>query len=339
MTSKLFDPYRLDEMLLKAGPGRFRKAAGPGAPERFAEKLAAFTGRRYCLLTESGRAAISAGLTALGAGKGTAVGMTNITHPSALDQTLAVGAKPKLLEIALSNLNMDLEFLKAAAGKLDALIFTPMFSASIPPGQIRSLANANGFPVLEDASQIIGVASKGRPYGSFGDISVFSLSSYKPVSFPGAKAGALLCDEPALFRKAKKAAAAFGVPDTATAPLMELKLSLLDKTLSGLRRNNDIYRRALSGIEGLAIPETGRDAQDFPILVPRKKELEKALLKAKVPLGRTYEPLDTLIPQRDRFPASETYARTALHLPAYPMMTESECLYAAKAVRGFFKLP
>ena len=339
MTPKLFDPYRLDETLLEASAGRLKKAAGPGAPARFAEKLAAFTGRRYCLLTASGRSAIRAGLTALGAGKGTSVGMTNVTHPSALDQTLAVGAKPEFLEIALSNLNMDPEALRAAAGKLGALIFTPMFSTSVPPELILSLAKAGGFPVLEDASQIIGAAHDGRPYGSFGEISVFSLSSYKPVSFPEAKAGALLCDDPALFRKAVKAAAAFGGPDPATTPLMELKLSLLRKTLAVLRRNNDIYRRGLAGIKGLVIPETGGDAQDFPILVSRKKELEKVLLKMKVPLGRTYEPLNTLVPSRGHFPASAIYAGTALHLPAYPMMTESECLYAAKAVRGFFKLP
>ncbi len=339
MTPKLFDPYRLDETLCKEHSGPLRKAAGPGAPARFAEKLAAFTGRRYCLLTVSGRAAIHAGLAALGAGKGSRVGMTDITHPSALDETLALGAKPELLEINLSDLNLDPKSLEAAAKKLDALIFTPMFSASAPPPLVRALAQANGFPVLEDASQIIGVSSGKRPYGSFGDISVFSLSSYKPVSFPRAKAGALLCDDPALFRKAVKAAAAFGKPDPAIAPLLELKLSLLKKTLACLRRNNDFYRRSLTGIKGLVIPGSGRETQDFPILTSKRMELEKLLRKMKVPPGRTYEPLHTLAPSGGYFPASVIYAGRAVHLPSYPMMTESECLYAAAAVKNFFKLP
>lgn len=337
MTPKLFDPYRLDEALLEASAALLRKAAGPGALDRFGKKLAAFTGRRYCLLTASGRSAIRAGLTALGAGRGSLVGMTDVTHPSALDETRAAGAKPEFLDIDPANLNMPAEALKAGAGRLDALIFTPMFSTSAPVKTVRAIADANGFPVLEDASQAMGISCGGRPYGSFGDISVFSLSSYKPVSYPHAKAGALLCDDPALFRKAVKAAAATGGPDAAAAPLMELKLSLLKTTIAGLRRNNDIYRRALSGIKGLVLPGIGRDAQDFPILTAGKKELEKFMLKRKVPLGRAYEPLHMLAPSQGYFHGSKIYAEQALHLPSYPAMTESECLYAARAVKEFFR--
>ena len=61
MTPKLFDPLRLDETLMNERAAWLKKAAGPEAPGRLAEKLAAFTGRRYCLLTASGRAAIGAG--------------------------------------------------------------------------------------------------------------------------------------------------------------------------------------------------------------------------------------------------------------------------------------
>lgn len=334
MSTRLFDPYRLDEALLEERQALLAQAAGPRALGRFAEQLAAFTGRRYCLLTSSGRSAIRAGLAALGAGKGSRVGMTNITHPSALDETLAAGASPEFLEIDISNLNMSAGEIKTRGPGLDALIFTPMFCASAAPAGIRALA---GCPVLEDASQVMGVSRGGRRYGSFGDISVFSLSSYKPVSFPRAKAGALLCDDPALFRKACKAAAAAGGPAPETAPLLELKLSLLGKTLAGLRGNNDLYREMLSGLKGLRIPAAGRDAQDFPVLTSRKKELEKLLLRLKVPLGRTYEPLNEIFGSRGSFPASRIYAEQALHLPSYPMMTASECRYAAGAVKGFFQ--
>jgi len=337
VSAPLFDPYRLDKALLTGHAARLRRAAGPGAPARFAERLAAYAGRRYCLLTSSGRAAIRAGLAALGAGKGTCIGMTDVTHPSALDAALAAGARPELLDINPGSLNMSPARLKAAADKLDALIFTPMFSTSIPPELVASLAAANGFPVLEDASQAIGVYSGGLPYGSFGDISVFSLSSGKPVSFPGSKAGALLCDDPVLFRRAARAAAGTGGPAPEAVPLMELKLSLIADTLAVFRRNNDIYRHVLGGLTGLRLPATGREAQDFPVLAKDKAALEKFLLKLKLPLGRTYEPFHTLAPARGRFTGGALYAAQALHLPSYPMMTEGECLYAAGAVKGFYR--
>lgn len=336
MKPKLFDPCRLDDTLLARRADWLAKAAGPDAMDRFAKKLAAFTGRRYCLITGSGRDAIRAGLAALGVTKGRRVGMTNLTHPSALDCANALGARPEFLDINASNLNVSAKALQAA-GPLDALIFTPMFSASAPVNLVRALALAKGFPVLEDASQIIGVSSGGRPYGSFGDISVFSLSSYKPVSFPGAKAGALLCDDPVLFKKAARAAAASPVPSPKAAPLMELKLSLLKRTLAGLKKNNDAYRSALSGVKGLFIPAVGRQSQDFPVLTERKRELEKFLLARKVPLGRTYEPLHLLAGAAGSFPASAAYAAGALHLPSYPMMAESEAAFVAGLVKGFFR--
>lgn len=333
VTGKLFDPYRLDEALIAEHPEVLRPPA-PRAARDLATALAALAGRRYCLLTSSGRGALRAGLAALGAGRGSVVGMTDVTHPSALDAALALGARPEPLDVDPRTLNPSPESLEAAAPRLTHLVFTPMFSASVPPALVRRLAAERGFPVLEDASQAIGASSGGRPYGSFGEISVFSLSPHKPVSCPGASAGALLCDDPALYRRARAAGA--GAPVAAALPMLALKLSVLGRTLAGLRANNAFYRRELAGISGLDLPASGREAQDFPVLARRKAGLARHLAGRGVPLGRTYEPFHALRGARGRFPGGALYAARALHLPSYPAMTPAERRLAAGAVKEFF---
>lgn len=332
MTARLFDPYRLDARLAGRFAARLRREAG--LPEKklsalLEGDLAAAAGRRSCLLVESGRAALKIALAALGIKKGQRVGMTNLTHPSAPEAALWAGARPVYFDVSRENLNLDLAGAERKAGSLDALLVTHMFSASCGPEKAERLAAAAGIPLLEDASQIIGESFSGRRYGSFGQVSVFSLSPYKPVSCPGARAGALLCDDPALFRRIKAAAAEFGRPERGALPLLRLKLELLPATLAGLRAVNSFYRRQLNGLAGLLLPAAGAAAHEFPLLAARRAALAAALAARGVPLERVYEPFS----RGAGFPESALYARRALHLPCYPDMTEAERTYVVRTLK------
>jgi len=336
---KLFDPQRLDAALAA------RRAAAPreSAPaiERkafldFEERFKIFSGRKYCLLTSSGRAALRAGLKALGVGKGCVAGMTNLTHPSAPEAAAWAGAKPDFIEIDKTTLNLDEAGLEIRTGKLDALLLTHMFAASSDMDRVMDFVKRERIPCLEDASQIIGETSKGRPYGSFGEIGVFSLSPYKPVSSPAGKAGVILCDDDALFRRIRAAAEEFGRPEPGVAGFLSLKLEVLPSTLAGLEKINASYLAGLAGIKGLYLPAVGRAAHEFPVLTPRRKALEARLRSAGVPLERIYEPFNSAYGTCGKYPASARYAAQALHLPVYPMMTESETRYVIKTVKEFF---
>lgn len=333
MKAGLFDPHRLDARLSREFAARLRRDSGLERKKIFAAfeaELAAAAGRRLCLLTESGRTALKIALLALGVKPGRRVGMTNLTHPSAPEAAIWAGAKPAYLEISPDNLNLDLDAAEKKAGRLDALLITHMFSASCGAGRAERLAAANKIPLLEDASQIIGESSGDRPYGSFGDASVFSLSPYKPVSCPGRRAGALLCDDKVLFRRIKAAAAEFGAPPPEAVPLLRLKLELLPKTLAGLRSINSFYRRELSGLPGLYLPAAGAGAHEFPVLARRRAALEAGLAAKGIPLERVYEPFS----RAAGFPACAAYSRQALHLPAYPDMTEAERTYVARTLKA-----
>ena len=276
------------------------------------------------------------GLKALGAGKGSVVGMTNLTHPSAPEAAAWAGAKPDFIEINAATLNLDEAGLESRAEKLDALLLTHMFAASAGMDRVMAFVKRERIPCLEDASQIIGESCKGRPYGSFGEIGVFSLSPYKPVSSPAGKAGIILCDDAALFRRVRAAAEEFGRPEPGVAAFLSLKLEELPSTLKGLEKINAAYHAGLAGIKGLYLPAAGRVAHEFPVLTPRRKALEARLRAAGVPRERVYEPFNSAYGTRGSYPVSERYAAQALHLPAYPMMTESETRYVIKTVKEFF---
>lgn len=327
LKNKLFDPFRIDRMLEKS-----RSRGRSGAAAEFGRTLAGFTGRKRCLLAASGTQAVKIALTAL---KPARVALPAVTHGSLLGAVLDSGAEPVFLDIDLSNLNVSRRALEKAAGTFDILLNADMFGASAGPDFLESLAKKRGFTIIDDASQIIGHSFAGRNYGSFGLISVFSLSTGKPVSSPGEKAGALLWDDPALDKRLEKAALGLKAPRDLHAAYLQLKLKILPVTLEKLRAANTIYREELSRIKELTLPQVSPASQEFPLLTRSRAGLEAYLLDRKIPLEQINEPLLPEHAERG-FPSSRRYFREALHLPVYTAMSREECLFVTNAVKDFF---
>lgn len=327
--NRIFDPYRID----RTYPDNLSRLNTCDGAAEFGRELASFTGRKNCLLTSGGTQALKA---ALGALKPRRVALPAVTHASLLEAVLESGAEPVFLDIDISNLNISRKALEKAAGTFDVLLNAHMFGATAGPDFLEDLAKKKKFILVDDASQIIGSSFRGRKYGSFGTISIFSLSPYKPVSCPKSKAGALLWDDPALDKKLKNAARGLKAPDGPHAAYLLLKLKALPGTLRDLRGLNSLYRRELTSIKGLELPRVSPAAQEFPVLTSWKEELKRHLLDLKIPPELCSEPL---LPAHAKggFPAAGRYFREATQLPVYPAMTRAECLYVTKAVKDFFR--
>jgi dTDP-4-amino-4,6-dideoxygalactose transaminase len=328
-TAKQFDPYRLDRSLMKAAAAEARalKAFGFGAYRNGLEKdFAKFVGRRYCVLTDSGRTALRLAAAALRPGGGTAA-FPDITHPSLAEAAEGGNFRLLPLDIDLSTLNLSEAALKKAAPRLDLLLLPHMFATPAPVKTALRLARRHGFAVIEDASQIIGSSLSGKKYGSFGDIGVFSLSPYKPVSSPFARAGALLCDSPEIFGRVL--ALRPPPPKPQALPFLRLKLARLESTLKTSRAANKVYGAALKKYKRYIPAGIRAETQEFPLLIPGRDAAAALFKKAGIPLERIYKPLRLEKGLRGRLPAADAYWKTAIHLPAWPLMTKSECLRAA----------
>ncbi|MGW7368412.1 DegT/DnrJ/EryC1/StrS family aminotransferase [Streptomyces sp. NPDC054841] len=70
-------------------------------------------------------------------------------------------------------------------GGLAAVITTNLYGNPDPAPELRARCDASGIPLLEDAAHAIGSRVGGRPVGSYGDASVFSLSKHTAAKTGG----------------------------------------------------------------------------------------------------------------------------------------------------------
>jgi len=330
---KKFDPYRLDRKLMKPAAKEtalLRRDGFEAYKISLEKELAAYCGRKYCVLTNSGREALRLAARALRPSGGTSA-FPDITHPSLAEAVSGPGFKPLPLDIDPATLNLSERALEEAAPRLDLLLLPHMFSTPAPVKTALRLARRHGFALIEDASQIIGGGLGGKKFGSFGDASVFSLSPYKPVSSPFCRAGAVLCDSPALLKKIL--ALKPPPPRPEALPFIRVKLRRLDETLAGLRRVNRLYRKELAGLEAFFPAGISDLAQELPLRAPDRAAAEGLFKKAGLPLERPYMPLHLEKHLPGKFPEADIYWAGAVHLPAWPLLSAAECRQAAAAAR------
>ena len=123
---------------------------GPEVAE-LEEKLAAFTGAKYCISVANGTDALQIAKMALGIGPGDEVITPGFTYIATAETVALLGAKPVYVDIDPRTYNLDPTLLEAA--------ITPRTKAIIPVGlygqcaDINAIAAKHGIPVIEDAAQ------------------------------------------------------------------------------------------------------------------------------------------------------------------------------------------
>ncbi|MFG2771461.1 DegT/DnrJ/EryC1/StrS family aminotransferase [Streptomyces sp. NPDC048350] len=114
---------------------------------------------------------------------------------------------------------------------LSAVLTTNLYGNPDPAPELRARCDARGIPLLEDAAHAIGSTVGGRPVGTWGEASVFSLSKHT-----GAKTGGFLAfDDPALRDELTGARDELLHPARTTAELAYLVRPYAEATVRGLR--------------------------------------------------------------------------------------------------------
>ncbi len=177
---------------------------GAEAPEVSAleHEWAAYVGRKHCLTTNSGTAALHMALAALGIGPGDEVLVPSYTFLASASCVLHAGAVPVFVDIDRDTCTID-------PGKMEEKI-TPRTKAVIPvhihglPADmdgVMSIARKHGFHVVEDACQAHGAEYRGKKVGTFGALGAFSLNSSKNLC--GGEGGLLVVDDDEYYMRAK----------------------------------------------------------------------------------------------------------------------------------------
>ena len=189
--------------------------------ERIARKT---FGVKYAIGVSSGTAALHSAFVAVGAGAGTEVICPAIGFFATAAAVVQSRAVPIFCDVDAS-LHMD-------PAKIESLI-TPRTVAIAPThvmggvcqmDAIMRIARKHKLKVVEDCAQSCGARYKGKPVGTFGDMSIFSISAYKIVG--AGEGGLILTNKKRLWERAQGTAECGGLwrPDRFAPPRYESEL-------------------------------------------------------------------------------------------------------------------
>ncbi len=277
----------------EAGPGSVRNGSRPeGRLER------TMRGRlgRECVYVPSCRFGLYAALRHW-CPPGGRVLMSPVNDDVIFFVVLAAGLRPVQAPLNAVDGSIDLDAVPEAVwGSLSAVVTTNLYGNPDPAPALRARCDALGIPLFEDAAHAIGSEVGGRPVGTWGDASVFSLSKHV-----GAKAGGILAiADPGLRDTLEKSCGELLLPHRARAELAYAVRPYAEAAVRGLR----LRRAARATLRLLGMTE--REDIRMPL---RPEELTRAVAsrpergEAAAPGGASAPGLDAL----------DSWARVDMH--------------------------
>lgn len=170
---------------------------GPEVSE-LEERLAAFTGAKYCISCANGTDALQIVQMALGIGLGDEVITPGFTYIATAETVALLGAKPVYVDIDPRTYNLDPQLLEAAiTPRTKAIIPVSLYGQCADFDAINAIAAKHGIPVIEDAAQSFGATYKGKRSCNLTTVSCTSFFPSKPLGCYG-DGGAIFTNDEAL---------------------------------------------------------------------------------------------------------------------------------------------
>lgn len=175
--------------------------------ERFEQEFAAWMGRRFCSLCNSGSSANLLAMAALTSPlleeralrPGDEVVTVAAGFPTTVNPILQTGMTPVYVDILPDNLNVDPDLIEQAlSSKTRALFLAHTLGQPFDVDRVAALAERHGLWLIEDNCDAVGSLWKGRKTGTFGHLS--TVSFYPAHHMTMGEGGAVLTDDPLLKR-------------------------------------------------------------------------------------------------------------------------------------------
>lgn len=177
---------------------------GPEVQE-LEERLAAFTGSKYCIAVASGTEALLISLMALGIGPGDEVITTPFTFGATAEVIVRLGAMPVFVDIEIDTGNIDpLKIHEKISRKTRAIMPVSLFGQPANMDEINAIAAKFGeIPVIEDGAQSFGAIYRGKRSCNLSTIGCTSFFPSKPLGCYG-DGGAIFTSDDQLARACKE---------------------------------------------------------------------------------------------------------------------------------------
>ncbi len=235
--------------------------------ERFEKGMANLVGRNHAVAISNGSAALETAAIALRLGPGDEVIMPTFTIISCAAPIVRLGATPVLVDADPVTWNMDVSAIEGKiTSRTKAIMVVHIYGLPVDMNPVLALAKKYGLYVIEDAAEAHGQTYRGKPCGSFGDISIFSFYPNKLITT--GEGGMVLTDDAELTTRARDARNLFfgqkryiheelGYNFRMTnmqAAIGCAQLERIDETVQKKRHIGKRYNELLKGIEGLQLP-------------------------------------------------------------------------------------
>jgi UDP-2-acetamido-2-deoxy-ribo-hexuluronate aminotransferase len=326
------------------------------------EKLAHYTGTKYCLSCSSGTDALLLSLMAKGIGPGDAVFTTTFTFIATAEVISLLGAMPVFVDIDLKTYNIDpvklrQEIMKVKNGDSitkvfrkpmspKAIVSVDLFGLCADYDAINAIAKEFGLFVLEDAAQSFGATYKGKKACSFGDIAATSFFPAKPLGCYG-DGGAVFTNDKEVHdvlmslrihgqgsdKYENVRIGINGRMDTLQAAVLLAKMEIFDKELEMRQAIAQRYSQALASSFTIPmIPADYRSAwAQYSIQHQKRDDVMSKLKKSGIPTAIYYpKPLHlqkafaSLGYEKGQFPVAEDIATKIFSLPMHPYLEEKD---------------
>ncbi|MGY1982930.1 DegT/DnrJ/EryC1/StrS family aminotransferase [Nocardia gipuzkoensis] len=170
-----------------------------GVIARLEDALQHYFGARYAVLTSSGTAALYSMYAACGIGPGDEVIVPAYTFFATATPLLHLGVTPVLADCDASG-NLDpVDLPRRITKRTKAIVVTHMWGMPAQVQRLRTLADAHGLLLLEDASHAHGASIGEQKIGTFGQAAAFSMNGPKPLS--AGEGGFILTDDEDVYHR------------------------------------------------------------------------------------------------------------------------------------------
>ena len=313
---------------------------GGKSVDLFEEEFADYIGTDYAVAVSSGTDALVIALRCLGIKK--KVITSPMTFVATTESIVLAGAEPKFADIDENswNINPD-EIIKQLDSDVEAIMPVHLYGLPCNMKQIMEIAEDNKLTIIEDCAQSHGGIYDQKKVGSYGEINCFSFYTTKNMT-AGGNGGIITTDNKSLAEKAKLLREHGGSNNseyigynarlnTINAAFARVQLKRLEKWNNRRREIAQRYLKKLQDIEQIKLPifSNGHTFHLFVIQSKKRDELRQDLREEEIFCGIHYPtPLHFLKPYKkfatSNYPNAEYHAETALSLPMYPTLTDTD---------------
>jgi dTDP-4-amino-4,6-dideoxygalactose transaminase len=356
----------------------------------FEQAVADYTGSRHAVGVSSGTAGLHLACIAAGIGRGDVVITTPFSFIASANPILYQDALPVFVDVDPGTGNIDPDQVrqaaedlekggKSAAGwlprkgtdlqgsadKVKALLVVDVFGQPARYGELREIAEAKHWVLIEDSCEALGSRWKGQPAGALGDIGVFGFYPNKQMTV--GEGGIVVTDHPEWAEQFRSLRNQGRDPqdswlshsylgynyrlDEMSAALGLSQFQRLDDLVDRRERAAGWYTERLLEIDAISTPEVMPDTTRmswFVYVVRTENQEQRDLLMAGleergIPSRIYFSPIHLQPFYRDRFgyrrgdyPAAEKLGDTSLALPFSGVMREDEVDFVCRAVEEIF---